>query len=255
MKLFEITSRYNDTLNPAIWDDDVLKPEVAEKLKEIADEFIEYLEVPELDVTDLIITGSNANYNWTDLSDIDLHIVANLEDVRDACPDLTDDFFAAKKALWNDNHEISIYGQPVECYVQDEKEPHHSSGIYSLTHGEWSKKPTFSKPSVDDSAVEKKTKQLKYEIDHAIDDKVDDKTVDALKDKISDYRKAGLKAGGEWSTGNLTFKELRNTGYLEKLWDYARAQYDDDLSLTHGEEQESITLDPMQANDMSDVTM
>ena len=80
-------------------------------------------------------------------------------------------------------------------------------------------------------------------------------TVDALKDKISDYRKAGLKAGGEWSTGNLTFKELRNTGYLEKLWDYARAQYDDDLSLTHGEEQESITLDPMQSTDMSDVTM
>ncbi|KKL44474.1 hypothetical protein LCGC14_2365290, partial [marine sediment metagenome] len=62
MKLFEITSRYNDTLNPDLWDDDKLKSEVAEKLKLIAKEFIEFFEVIHLDVSDIVITGSNANY-------------------------------------------------------------------------------------------------------------------------------------------------------------------------------------------------
>lgn len=231
MKLFEITSRYNDTLNPDLWDDDKLKVKVSEKLKLIAKEFIEFFEVIDLDVSDIVITGSNANYNWTELSDIDLHIIVNLDTVRKNCPDLTDDYFQAKKSLWNQNHEISIYGQPVELYVQDEKEPHVATGIYSLQNDEWNKKPTFSEPDIDDTSVEEKTKQLKYEINRLIDDKASDKIVIAMKDKINNYREAGLKSGGEWSTGNLTFKELRNTGYLEKLYDYARSKLDDELSL------------------------
>ena len=231
MKLFEITSRYNDTLNPDLWDGFTLKDEVADKLEQIADEFIEYLEVPDLDVTDIIITGSNANYNWTEQSDIDLHVVANFDAVRDSCPDLADDYFQVKKSLWNKDHEITIYDHPVELYVQDEAEPHIATGIYSLMHDAWNKKPTFSEPSIDDTAVEKKAEQLKFEIERAIEDKADDKTIQALKQKISDYRKSGLKSGGEWSTGNLTFKELRNTGYLEKLYAYARSDFDAKLSL------------------------
>lgn len=231
MKLFEITSRYNDTLNPAIWDKFKLKPKVADKLQQIADEFVEFLDVDQLDITDIIITGSNANYNWTEKSDIDLHIVVNLDEVRKNCPDLADDFFQSKKTLWNDNHDITIYKQPVELYVQDEKEPHIATGIYSLTKGKWNKKPTFSEPSIDDSAVEKKATQLKFEIGELIANKAGDEATKKLKDKIGDYRKAGLRTGGEFSTGNLTFKELRNTGYLEKLYKFARSNLDAELSL------------------------
>ncbi len=157
--------------------------------------------------------------------------MANLDEVRENCPDLADDFFQAKKSLWNDRHEIDIYGHPVELYVQDEKEPHIATGVYSLMNGEWNKKPTYSEPSIDDTAVEKKAEQLKYEIDELVANKAGDEAVVQLKKKISDYRKSGLKSGGEFSTGNLTFKELRNTGYLAKLYDYARSNLDDQLSL------------------------
>lgn len=42
-------------------------------------------------------------------------------------------------------------------------------------------------------------------------------TIEKLMDKLKKYRKAGLDAEGEFSTENLVFKILRNTGYLEKL--------------------------------------
>ena len=232
MKLFELTTEYHRELNPELWSKTgELKIQVAQKLKQIAREFIEFLDLPGLNVEDIVITGSNANYNWTDQSDIDLHVIADLSDVKASCPDLAEDYFLAKKTLWNEHHDITIYDQPVELYVQDASEEHIATGIYSLKNGNWLKKPAYDPPSVDDSAVAAKTKQLKYEIDRLIDDKGDQEAVQKLKEKIRHYRQSGLKEGGEWSTGNLTFKELRNTGYLEKLRDYSRSEQDERLSL------------------------
>jgi hypothetical protein len=42
-------------------------------------------------------------------------------------------------------------------------------------------------------------------------------TIEKLMDKLKKYRKTGLDDKGEFSTENLVFKILRNTGYLEKL--------------------------------------
>ena len=71
-----------DTLNSEIWDYDNskndkepnLKPEIAEKLLEIADDFISFLGV-DVDVEDITMTGSLANYNWSSFSDIDTLVV------------------------------------------------------------------------------------------------------------------------------------------------------------------------------------
>jgi hypothetical protein len=41
--------------------------------------------------------------------------------------------------------------------------------------------------------------------------------IERLKEKLKIYRKTGLDDEGEFSTENLVFKILRNTGYLEKL--------------------------------------
>ena len=38
-----------------------------------------------------------------------------------------------------------------------------------------------------------------------------------LKDKIKKLRQTGLDRSGEFSSENLAFKILRNTGYLEKM--------------------------------------
>ena len=58
-----------DKLNPEVWNlanesSEIMKPEIRERLLEIAYEFIEFLEIPVF-VDDIILTGSLSNYNWS----------------------------------------------------------------------------------------------------------------------------------------------------------------------------------------------
>ena len=70
-------------LNKEIWDGDKMRPEIAERLREIAEEFIEKLDLPNVDIKDIILTGSLANYSWSDYSDLDVHSVIDFREVAD----------------------------------------------------------------------------------------------------------------------------------------------------------------------------
>ena len=68
-----------DKLNPEVWNlanesSEIMKPEIRERLLEIAYEFIEFLEITVF-VDDIILTGSLSNYNWSKFSDFDLHLI------------------------------------------------------------------------------------------------------------------------------------------------------------------------------------
>ena len=67
-------------LNPKIWKGEKLRPEVAKKLREIVDDFWSDIDLKDVGIVDIIITGSAANYNWSEKSDIDLHILVNFND-------------------------------------------------------------------------------------------------------------------------------------------------------------------------------
>jgi hypothetical protein len=214
----------NKRLNPKIWDGDQLDPAVAQKLKEIADAFQEFIGI-DLDVIDYTITGSNANYTWTDHSDLDLHLIIAGE-VGDGAREL----FNAKKALWAEQHNITIKGLPVECYVQGKEEEHHSTGVYSIANNQWLVEPKKIKPEVDDSAVEAKKDSLIHDIETALLSK-DLNKLRAVKEKITKMRKAGLERAGEWSVENLVFKILRNLGLIDEIADKIRELEDQELSL------------------------
>lgn len=232
MRLNEVAAPYHGTLNPKLWSKDKeLKRDVLEKLERIAMEFEEFLGVESLEIEDVIITGSNANFNWTEQSDVDLHLVVDMSEIEERCPELTDDFFLDKKTLWNEHHEVTIHNHPVELYVQDINEPHIASGVYSVSREKWLKEPEHDVPSYKGEDVQIKAEQMKREIDRLIDSIGDSEDVQRMKEKIRRYRKAGLSKGGEYSTENLVFKELRNSGYLEKLRDYGRQAKSDELSL------------------------
>ena len=68
---------YHDTLNQDVWSDSELRVDVRYKLLEIAKRFVEYLDVPNFKLVDVILRGSLTNYNYTQYSDFDLHIVTN----------------------------------------------------------------------------------------------------------------------------------------------------------------------------------
>jgi len=214
----------NRQLNPILWENEKLAAQVVDKLEEIATAFVEFVKIP-LNVVDYTLTGSNANYTWNKHSDLDLHVI-----VRGEVSDSARELYTAKKALWAAEHTITIKGLPVECYIQGEQDPHHSSGVYSLMQNKWIVKPKKIKPKIDDSAVDAKQTALAGMTKKALDEDDLDQ-LRAVKDKITTMRKAGLERAGEWSTENLVFKNLRNDGFIDDLADRIRELEDQQLSL------------------------
>src|SRR6056300_1701706 len=135
----------NKKLNPVLWEGGSLKPEIREKLIEIAKVFQEFIGV-EIDAADYTLTGSNANFTWTEYSDLDLHII-----VRGMPDEKERELYNAKKALWSEEHNITIKGLLVECYVQGQEEEHHSTGVYSIVADQWLEKPKKVKPKINDA--------------------------------------------------------------------------------------------------------
>jgi len=164
--------KVRESLNPKIWKkiDGTVKmnPEVRAALLDIANDFIEYLKV-EIVVTDVIMTGSLANFNWSSFSDIDLHIVADFSQFPEEQLDLYKELFNLKKTLYNDKHDITIFGYDVELYVQNETESHFSSGVYSVLFDEWSNKPKKENVKIDTSLIKTKTNQWMDIIDGVIE--------------------------------------------------------------------------------------
>lgn len=228
--------QFHDNLNPKLWHNHDLIPEVAQALSKIADEFIEFLDVKREAIKDVILTGSNCNFNYVDgLSDIDLHLVVDTKDPA-LCPtcdgDFVQDCFWAKKSLWNMEHNISIHGFPVELYAQPVDDNLVAAGVYSLWQKTWLKEPSASKPKVDNVSVLAKAEDLKRQIDDLEDNHTDDlDAIEQVKAKLKQLRSAGLAQGGEFSVENLAFKALRNNGYLDKLSNLEQTIHDKSLSL------------------------
>jgi len=127
-------------------------------------------------------------------------------------------------------------GQDVEIYFQDVDEPHNASGLYSLLRNEWITEPVYNEPQVDERDVTLKAYRIKGEIaDLEVaqqtstgDDlqKLQD-TAQELRNKVAKMRKDSLTDDGEFGIGNLAFKELRNSEYMERLINVANRLYDD----------------------------
>jgi len=205
-------------LNPKLWDGDQLKPDLRLKLLKIAKYFYEFLGI-DAPIRGVILTGSNVNYNWTDTSDIDLHVLINYKDVNDSIP-FVREYMMAKKSIWNNTYPLQFKGMPIELYAQDENEPHASTGVYCLTCDKWLKQPSPEQISIDDAEIDRKADPYKFEIDNLkADDPQLEMKIKSLKKRLKRMRQTGLDASGEYSIENLAFKSLRNSGHLAKLND------------------------------------
>jgi predicted nucleotidyltransferase len=211
----------------------IMRDDIQKKLLEISDQFIDSLGV-EFFIHDIVLTGSLANYNWSNFSDVDLHILIDFDELNYP-KDLIKEFFDAKKNVWNEKHNIIIKGFDVELYVQDLNEPHVSSGVYSILHKNWVVEPKMEKPNIDDRKILEKGEEYAKKIELLIkSDKSEDtlNKIDDLRKKIKEFRQGGLEVGGEYSYENLTFKLLRRNGYIEKLLNLKNTITDKKLSIT-----------------------
>jgi hypothetical protein len=230
---YETTLQYHDELNSKLWHGKKLKPEVRKHLLKIAKHWIEFADIPEKAIIDIIMTGGNANYNYTKFSDIDVHIVVERSEIADCEDELVEDYLKDKKTLWSLNHDIKVYGYNVELYAQDIEEPTSmDQGVYSLLDDKWISEPKKQKVNINNPQIRKKAVHLQHIIDYFIDSKSDDlDKMNAFKDKLRDMRSSAIQQGGEFSVENLVFKELRNLGYLDKFSDYIINAEDKKLSL------------------------
>ena len=105
----------NKTLNSEIWDDMKLQTEIRIKLLKIARDYIDSLDVG-VKLKDITFTGSLANFNWSKHSDVDLHILIDLENIENKTQ--LKDLLDIKTDSWNTKHNITIKGFDVELYLQ-----------------------------------------------------------------------------------------------------------------------------------------
>jgi len=207
--------KFHDRLNPRLWDDrEHLRPDVHAKLLEIAEDFKEFLGIDDLQVRDITISGSNAAFNYTPHSDIDLHIVADLPEADTS--EVFRELFDAKKYQYNDQNDIRIGGYDVELYVQNPNQPHYSQGIYSLLQNKWLSVPKRRRADVKDISVKSKYEDIGHRIESAIESG-DEHQMDDAWAKLKNMRQQGLEQQGEFSPENLAFKILRNNGTIQKL--------------------------------------
>lgn len=217
----------HETLNPALWDENNnLRPEVYDKMVDIYEEFIRFIDIP-LNIVDVEIVGSNASYNYNENSDIDLHVIVNSE-VNYVDKEILRLFYNSKKGSFNDDYDIDINGIPVELYIEDVSDGNATNGRFSILKNEWVMFPkpiTYEIPDIADELnkwLENATELIAGTDEQAILDFINE---------IYMMRKLGLAQDGEASVGNLVFKELRNMEILSDLKDRYYELKSKDLSL------------------------
>ncbi len=227
-----------DELNPKLWENFKLEREVRSNLLQIAQDFYEKLELP-AEVIDIALCGSLCNYNWSEkYSDYDLHIIINFSQV-DENYELVEKLVDYAKKVWNEQHDIKIKGYEVEIAVQDADDLRQAvssgrmGGVFSLIDNKWIKRPEKIEFEPDEKVITEKAKSVMIEVDD-IEDQADedkweafDKKISKVWKKIKKYRQSGLESeSGEYSTGNLVFKLLRRNGYISKIMELKRKNYD-----------------------------
>lgn len=203
-------------LNSKLFDKEShLKKDVRDRLIEIGDDFVSGLKedgVP-LKVCDYWLVGSNAAYNYQPDSDVDLHIIVNMEDL-DADEKILRLLYDYIKSSWSQKYNITIKGHPLEIYLEDSRTSSASNGIYSVKKDKWIKVP---EPQEDRKLYPEDSDLYKDWLSRY--NNLEDEEVEQFIDDLYLMRKEALAAEGEFALGNLIFKEFRNSGRLDNLKD------------------------------------
>lgn len=224
------------SLSEDFWKNKKLNEKVRTAILKIVDNFLKStnLDIKSGDVGKIQFTGSLANYNFSKLSDVDIHLLLDFKKLG-SDPKFMEDYLSTKAILWNNTHKITIFGHEVELYVADIHSDHYSTGIYDVKKNKWDIEPVIDPKltaELNIGKVKDKADKISKQI-NAIAAKKDTafKDLEDLKDKIKKMRLAGLEKEGEYSLENLTFKLLRRRGELDTLYNLMVQTQDKELSL------------------------
>jgi len=250
---------YRKFLDSDLFDEEgYLKESVRDTLLSEAYKFIEWVPIP-LDPVNIYFVGSETGFMYDEYSDIDIHIVVDFSKIESTYSRTFDEVrkeFDSYQKVYNENKELrTVFGHPIEFYIQDVDEIVESPGVYDLVGGSWVKFP--EKPEIDVEDVVASHELAKtwakkidnfdfnikdkiYELEVVRDllqDSPDDKEllsqqealiseisdlrskVDSFKEDLRAERKKAINSEGVTSKENMAFKLLRRYGYLTRLSD------------------------------------
>lgn len=220
----------HDTLNPKLWNGEKLKPQVKEHLRKIIKQYVEDSQfLKEEYIIAANIVGSNASFNYTDKSDLDLHLVVDMSSFSND-PRFVQLAADGEKTLFNKRYDLTFAGIGVEVYVEDVTASAISNGIYDVFEDVWIKKPVKYEADIDYEAYAKKYSAVKSEAERVLaSDSIPkiQKFINSLYEK----RKYSLLQYGEPGDDNQIFKDLRNEGILSQLKDKVNELKSRELSL------------------------
>lgn len=215
-------------LNDKLWDGKKLKKEIKEKLLAISRKIVSDLGV-DVNVEQILFTGSLACPVWRASSDIDIHII--IKPIGNYGDNIIDEYLKIFSKQFNSYHSVFIKGYRLEINIKLEEKILDSKGIYDILSDTWIQEPTLpSKSVLQDDEVKDMVLDYQDRIDDLINNDSPLEEINSLTKEIKNMRTSGLEEDGEYSNGNLVFKELRHSGFLEKLYNLKREKEDDFLS-------------------------
>lgn len=230
----KVALKKHKTLRPELFDNkNKLHPEVRKQLLVIGKTWAKWAEIPASAIIRYDLVGSSVNYLYHQESDLDLHIIVDMDKISE-CEDLLRDYLRQSKKVWEYEHDIEIKGIEVECYAEDKDDPAPAlQARYDLSANKWINEPDRDRiPEIKDREVQIKAGIIEDMIDNAIEDQVDSEAaLEKLKNKVLNLRKNSIKEGGEYAFDNLVYKVIRGNGSLTKLDRYMRGIQDNNLSL------------------------
>jgi hypothetical protein len=232
----------HSTLTPLLWDEnEEVKAELLPKIQNIANEYIKFCDLPSGEkVIDVTITGSLAGFNYTKYSDLDIHIIIDYAKLG-VNEEIATNYFGMKRDMWSENYDLKFFSFPIELYAQDVKQyKAGTSPQYSILKQEWVHKPEIPENGIDETTIVKKSMDIMHQVNDLEDEVYNDLEFDvqdsldelqSLKKKIKSMRQEGIQESGEFSTGNLVFKLLRNSNYLQRITDLKKYITETSLSI------------------------
>ena len=107
--------KVQNELNPKIWflDGDIykMKPEIRKALLEVVENYKDFTDL-DLDIEDITLTGSLSNFNWSDFSDVDLHIIMDFSESNE----LLKKYLDSRRIIWNSLRDVTVKDFDVEVY-------------------------------------------------------------------------------------------------------------------------------------------
>lgn len=238
MDIKEDSYNYREELNNKIFLNNIMIENVRENLLKATEDFLSEMTRGMLEeniylfIKDIMLVGSNASYNYSEYSDIDIHILYDSTNLgEDNSKFFAREYFETFRRLFNQSHKITVYSIPVEFYVEDINNAGVYNGRYSLLTNNWVQFPVKDAVEVNSADVEAKYDLYKSDIESYTSISGQYENSLELYKRIFKMRRSALRGGGEFCTENLVFKKLRNEGLIDKLRDYIRNERDKQLSV------------------------